>query len=248
MTLLMKDQHSKRKDYLDVLDEVNRMKRCVNCNNIVSDDAQYCVKCGYPIFTFGTLKQLLGNFVGHAAYIQSESYFDSSFKFPLISKLKSEEMNLASIVINDLFEWLIYLRTSDGRILNEEVEFINLFFEKPYVRQSVVNGQMRYEEVKFTGFILDLPYTKEKIDNLIKTKLNENYSKELPMSFKMFYEFDKFALKNIPNTSYEWAKGLLDMYDWLGRYYNALDGDLYGPKRDLFNSYMNNLSKNLNDL
>lgn len=223
------------------------MKRCVNCNNIVSDDSQNCTQCGYPIFSFLTLKQLLGNFVGHAAYIQSESYFDSSISFPLISKLKSEDINLASIVIRDLFDWLIYLRTADGRILNEEVEFINQFFEKPYVRQSFVNGQMRYEEVKFTGFILDLPYTKEKIDELIDTRLDDNYSQELPMSFKMFYEFDNFASKNLPNTTYEWAKGLHYMYDWLGRYYNALDGDLYGPKRDLFNSYMNNLSKNLND-
>lgn len=223
------------------------MKRCVNCNTMVSDDSLYCGNCGYPIFTFGTLKQLLGNFVGHAAYMQSESYFDSSFKFPLISNLKSENMNLASIVINDLFEWLIYLRTADGRILNEEVEFINVFFEKPYVRQSSINGQIRYEEVKFTGFILDLPYTKEKIDDLINTKLDKNYNQELPMSFKMFYEYDNFALNNIPNTTYEWAKGLYNMYEWLGKYFNAVDGDLYGPKRDLLNSYMNNLSKNLND-
>lgn len=105
------------------------MKRCVNCNNVVLDDSQYCTNCGYPIFSFISLKQLLGNFVGHLAYIQSESYFDNSIKFPLISKLKNKDFNLASIVINDLFNWLIYLRTLDGKILNEEVEFINLFLK-----------------------------------------------------------------------------------------------------------------------
>lgn len=107
---------------------------------------------------------------------------------------------------------------------------------------------MKYEEIKFTGFILHLPYTKAEIDNLIETKLDDNYTQKLPMSFKIFYEYDKFALKNIPNTSYEWAKGLFDMYDWLGRYFNALDGNLFGPKRDLFNSYMDNLSNNLNEI
>ena len=222
------------------------MKRCINCNNIMTNDSKYCTNCGYPIVSFEDLKQLFCNSVGEAQAIQERDEYFNPTKYPLLHELKSKNIDFSSIIINDIFEWLLYLRTEVGCVIDEEVNFINKFFERPYFRMIFTDGRMEHEEIKLiNGTILNLPYTKEEIDELITTKLNEDYARTLPMSIKFFYEYELYIYGS--NGKHVFSDSLISTYEWLGGYFNAIDGNIYGPKRDLFNSYMNNLISNFDN-
>ena len=58
---------------------------------------------------------------------------------PSINELKSEKITLEAIIIEDLFKWFSYLGLGDGKITDNELEFINTLLETNYSKEEILN-------------------------------------------------------------------------------------------------------------
>lgn len=135
------------------------------------------------------------------------------------AKTKSHA-TLDAIVINDIFNFLNVLGLSDDNISDEELDFIN--------------------------YILSSNYSKADFKNNLK-KDTEYNSKDLPISFFLFYEFDRYVLIKGVISKEEIVEILFNIFKETGLALINLD-DLSKIEKRAYDSYMNNLRKNLDDL
>lgn len=135
---------------------------CKNCKKLLDNNQKSCPFCGseVEVYHIDYLKNMLLKLTFSINALDNDILLSSC---PEISNLKSEKINLETVVIDDLFKWFSYLGLGDENISDNELEFINT--------------------------LLDTSYSKDEILNLADTELNTNP----PISFKYLDELDLFA-------------------------------------------------------
>ena len=131
---------------------------CRACGKILDSSKTICPFCGGEVDKVGT-DYLIGNLKSLNFLINTVSIFKNSS--PLLES--TEGVFIEDIVADDLFGWFSYLGCGDGKITENEIEFINS--------------------------LLDTTHTKDDILKHSDLKSGD----ELPLSFKYLYELDLYA-------------------------------------------------------
>ena len=131
---------------------------CNNCGKILDNSQTICPDCatGLDKIHIDYLKDELS---GLTFLVRTLDVFKDYCE----SARDLDNFTLESLILDDVFKWLSYLGLGDGKITDNELEFINS--------------------------LLDSTYTKEDILNLTDLKLDD----ELPLSFKCLEELDGIA-------------------------------------------------------
>ena len=131
---------------------------CNNCGKILDNSQTTCQSCGSEVekVHMDYLNDYLNNFMFLVKTVNVFSDFSQSLE-------DIENANLHTIVLDDLFKWFSYLGLGDGKITENELEFINS--------------------------LLNTTYTKEDILNLTDLKDDS----DIPLSFVALHEIDLFA-------------------------------------------------------
>ena len=130
---------------------------CKNCGKIIDNSKNACSFCGSDVERIHM--DYLSNYLNESMFIiKTLDVFKDHC--PSINDLDS---NLESIVLDDLFRWFSYLGLGDGKITDNELEFINSLLDTNYSKDDILN---------FTDFKLD---------------------DSMPLSFKCLHELDLFT-------------------------------------------------------
>lgn len=175
------------------------------------------------------LKNLIGKIT---VFSQKHSNILDKDSAPLWNYAKENyNVTLDSILFNDILLWLAYLGLNDGEISDDELKFIN--------------------------YILDIKFSKDDLLNHLTTNLLEDYEDTLPISFILFYEFDKYVKENKNRNAGEIVESLFNIYGGIGQQFINLENDDESSKisdtvdndlKNAFEKYMVNLRANLDDL
>ena len=135
---------------------------CKNCKKLLDNNQKTCPFCGseVEVYHIDYLKNMLLTLTFSIKALDNEILLKSC---PEISNLKSEKINLETVIMEDLFKWFSYLGLGDEVISDNELEFINT--------------------------LLDADYSRDEILALADAKLDGNP----PVSFKYLDELDSFA-------------------------------------------------------
>ena len=194
---------------------------CKNCNKLLDNNQKTCPFCNsdVEVYNLEFLKNMLSKLTFSIKALDNEILLQSC---PKITELKSENITLETIVIDDLLKWFSYLGLGDGIITDNELEFINS--------------------------LLDTNYSKEDILNLANIKLDTNP----PVSFEYLNELDLFAQNwgidniNFCNSLYDcyslFGKFFItvdndlnkEIYSDYEKYINKLKGSLNNYEPSLF--------------
>ena len=134
---------------------------CKTCGKLLDNNQETCPFCGseVEIYSMDFLKDILLKLTFSIRTLDNDIIIKNC---PSINDLKSENNNLNTVVMDDLFKWFSYLGLGDGKITDNELEFINT--------------------------LLDTSYTKDEILDLADLKLDDNP----PISFRYLEELDLF--------------------------------------------------------
>ena len=134
---------------------------CKNCGKLLDNNQETCPFCGseVEIYSMDFLKDILLRLTFSVKTLDNDIILRNC---PSIDDLKSENNSLNTVIMDDLFRWFGYLGLSDGKITDNELEFINT--------------------------LLDTSYTEKEILDLADLKLGDNP----PISFKYLEELDSF--------------------------------------------------------
>lgn len=174
------------------------------------------------------LKNLIGKIT---VFSQKHSNILDKDSAPLWNYAKENyNVTLDSILFNDILLWLAYLGLNDGEISDDELKFIN--------------------------YILDIKFSKDDLLNHLTTNLLDDYEDTLPISFILFYEFDKYVKENKNRNAGEIVESLFNIYGGIGQQFINLDNDddssisdtVDNDLKNAFENYMVNLRANLDDL
>lgn len=175
------------------------------------------------------LKNLIGKIT---VFSQKHSNILDKDSAPLWNYAKENyNVTLDSILFNDILLWLTYLGLNDGEICDDELKFIN--------------------------YILDINFSKEDLLNHLTTDLLDDYEDTLPISFILFYEFDKYVKENKNRNAGEIVESLFNIYGGIGQQFINLENDddssmisdnVDKDLKNAFENYMVNLRANLDDL
>lgn len=175
------------------------------------------------------LKNLIGKIT---VFSQKHSNILDKDSAPLWNYAKENyNVTLDSILFNDILLWLAYLGLNDGEISDDELKFIN--------------------------YILDIKFSKDDLLNHLTTNLLDDYEDTLPISFILFYEFDKYVKENKNRNAGEIVESLFNIYGGIGQQFINLENDddssrisdnVVDDLKNAFENYMVNLRANLDDL
>lgn len=174
------------------------------------------------------LKNLIGKIT---VFSQKHSNILDKDSAPLWNYAKENyNVTLDSILFNDILLWLAYLGLNDGEISDDELKFIN--------------------------YILDIKFSKDDLLNHLTTNLLDDYEDTLPISFILFYEFDKYVKENKNRNAGEIVESLFNIYGGIGQQFINLENDddssisdnVDNDLKNAFENYMVNLRANLDDL
>lgn len=175
------------------------------------------------------LKNLIGKIT---VFSQKHSNILDKDSAPLWNYAKENyNVTLDSILFNDILLWLAYLGLNDGEISDDELKFIN--------------------------YILDIKFSKDDLLNHLTTNLLDDYEDTLPISFILFYEFDKYVKENKNRNAGEIVESLFNIYGGIGQQFINLENDddsssisdnVDNDLKNAFEKYMVNLRANLDDL
>ena len=144
---------------------------CNNCGKILDNSQTICPSCQSSIGKIHM--EYLADQLSNLTFLVKTL---DVFKYLCPSVQDLNIISLESLILDDLFKWFSYLGLGDGKITDNELEFINS--------------------------LLNTSYSKDDILKLSDTKLD----KDLPLSFKCLGELDSFAQNldmSGLNTSYE---------------------------------------------
>lgn len=164
-----------------------------------------------------TLKENINYLFELGKYLESDSIFDDSEKFPFICNLKYNPKNdFLGIFLYDILTFLSILGISDGTIHDNEVAFIN--------------------------YILNTNMTKNELIPMITVSLKENIN-QLPISFMILHEVENYFTEENANLT----ENLFLDYEAMGKIFIAIDENIDNSEIEFYNEYMNNLRTNLDN-
>ena len=129
---------------------------CNNCGKILDSSQVTCPSCASEVEKIQM--DYLNDYLNSFTFLLNTVGVFSDFS-PALEQFDC--MNLKTIVLDDLFKWFSYLGLGDGKITDNEVEFINS--------------------------LLNTSYTADDILSLSELKLDE----EIPLSFVALHEIDQ---------------------------------------------------------
>ena len=106
---------------------------CSNCGKILDNSNETCPFCNGEVekFQIDNLKNHLSNLT---FLIKTLDIFR-----PYCDSLNGlENINLESIILDDLFKWFGYLGLRDGKVTDNEIEFINALLDTSYTREDII--------------------------------------------------------------------------------------------------------------
>ncbi|WP_231483672.1 AAA family ATPase [Methanobrevibacter sp. YE315] len=130
---------------------------CNNCGRILDSSQNTCSNCGGKVEKVHM--DYLTNYLSNLNFLVKTLNIFSAY-CPSIADL---DVTLESLILDDLFKYFAYLGLGDGKITDNELEFINT--------------------------LLNTTYTKEDISNLADIKADC----DLPLSFKCLHELDEYG-------------------------------------------------------
>lgn len=168
------------------------------------------------------LRNLINNLLSFAKEKTNALDRDSAPLWYYLKERNNQDFNLDAILLNDIFLYLSFLSLSDDEIIDGELEFIN--------------------------HVLDFNFNREEFLNYLNANLNEeDFINSLPVSFSLFYEFDKYLVNKGKDSRVEIVESLFDLYEKLGSELIGIDGVLE-DERIAYENFIHNLRKNLDDL
>lgn len=193
---------------------------CKNCGKILDNDQETCPYCNGEVtkYDIGFLKNYLFELKIIIRTIDSLDMNTVKNFMPLLYEWKSKNYTFESCIINDLIDWLSYLSNCDGKITDNELEFINTLF--------------------------DLKLTEDELNNYIDEKLSKDFARKIPYSFKLSKEIE--SLNSI--ISYENLKlseNLLEIYKVIAKFFITVDNKLEDNVLNSFNDYIQNIERNI---
>ena len=103
------------------------------------------------------------------------------------------------------------------------------------------DGNITDNELEFINELFDLNYTKDDIGNLNNSELPD-----LPVSFKLLYEYDQFQ-RYLDYDSVTFCDTLFKVFRLVGGFFITVDDDIESDAQDKYEKYINNLKNALND-
>lgn len=168
------------------------------------------------------LRNLINNLLSFAKEKTNALDRDSAPLWYYLKERNNQDFNLDAILLNDIFLYLSFLSLSDDEIIDGELEFIN--------------------------HVLDFNFNREEFLNYLNANLNEkDFINSLPVSFSLFYEFDKYLVNKGKDSRVEIVESLFDLYEKLGSELIGIDGVLE-DERIAYENFIHYLRKNLDDL
>ena len=186
---------------------------CKNCGKLLDNNQKTCPFCGseVEIYNMEFLKSILLKLTFSVKTLDNDIITKNCTS---MNDLKTEKVTLEAIIIDDLFKWFSYLGLGDGKITDNELEFINT--------------------------LLDTTYTKEDILDLADLKLDSNP----PVSFKYLEELDLFVQSwgmdnlGLANSLYDCYSLCGKFFITVD---NELDEDIYASYEKYIKSLKNSL-------
>lgn len=102
---------------------------CKNCRNIIDNANDVCPLCGGDVenYQIDYLKNYFNSLLFVTRTISSLKDFYPSIK----------DVNLESVIFDDLFKWFSYLGLGDDKITDNELEFINSLLDTTYSKEDI---------------------------------------------------------------------------------------------------------------
>lgn len=134
---------------------------------------------------------------------------------------QSKGVNLKSVVLTDLLDWLCCLAFSDGFIAPEEVEFINTCLKQNLSVNDLIQSCM--------------------------VRIDQKYFKHIPLSFILLYEED-LVIKSLGlEMPFNPVEILYSLFMIVGAQFIYCDNNVSYEELVMFNEYLEDLSKRIYD-
>jgi len=104
---------------------------CNSCGNILDSSNETCPNCGSETEKIG-MEYLRSYMTGLSFLIKTAGVFSR------YAAEKPDTATIESIIIDDLFKWFSYLGLGDGKITENEVEFINSLLNATYSKDDLL--------------------------------------------------------------------------------------------------------------
>ena len=104
---------------------------CKNCKNVVDNTSGTCPLCGGEVekYQIDYIKNYFNSLLFVTRTIGTLKDFSPSLK----------NINIESVIFDDLFKWFSYLGLGDDKITENELEFINSLLDTTYCEEDILN-------------------------------------------------------------------------------------------------------------
>ena len=104
---------------------------CKNCKNVVDNTSGTCPLCGGEVekYQIDYIKNYFNSLLFVTRTIGTLKDFSPSLK----------DINIESVIFDDLFKWFGYLGLGDDKITENELEFINSLLDTTYCEEDILN-------------------------------------------------------------------------------------------------------------
>ncbi len=173
--------------------------------------------------------------------------FDNSKDTCPICMRKTDKFNI-DFLKNYLSDMLFVIGTLDIAILKDHCSQIRL--QNRPLKEIILDDLVRYlsflaladsivtdNELEFINELIRTDYTKEELTGDIEN---------LPVSFECMHELDLFAVK-FDMAGIRACNELYEVYEFLGKFFITVDGDLNTDVLEKYQKYMKSLKNNLDD-
>ena len=165
------------------------------------------------------LTELLDNLMGFADFIDGTYLEKNNNK--IMRYWQSRGVTLKSALLTDLLDWLCCLAFSDGFIAPEEVEFINNHLNQRFSENDIID--------------------------LCKFRINEDYFKNVPLSFILLYENDLIMKATDREWDFNSVETLFLLFMVIGVQFIHCDNEVIFKELEMLNEYTEDLFKRIHD-
>ena len=103
---------------------------CKNCKNVIDNDNGICPLCGGEVEKYQI--DYVKNYFNGLLFVTRTINSLNSFYTPI------KDINIESVIFDDLFQWFSYLGLGDDKITDNELEFINSLLDTTYSKDDIL--------------------------------------------------------------------------------------------------------------